>query len=456
MALTHIPLLVKKIGIKALLVAMKGLVSLTKGIKLLFCLFEKPINWLWKAIFRHLATSVFASLVQFKKSLSSCVGGGWLSGLFTHKHALTVAIVVLASSVVAGNIHAINAAPEGDNDGQRNAISYFTVNFEDDLLVEIVDEDTLPAQEMSHLDGLALSPQDVLVAESRHQSEELMQDMMADEDSPLLAVSGVEVGLPAVGTRPSTRTTVIEYEVQSGDTVEVIAIQFGLKTATIISANGLNSRGFIKPGQKLKILPVDGILYTTKKGDTVTKIAKTYYSDAAQIAEFNGLADWGTLTVGTQLVLPGGRLPPPPAPVRTTSTASSYVPTSPVPSSVTGKLLWPAGCTRISQYYKRGHNGLDIACPMRTPIYAAEDGIVVFSGWNSGGYGNMIVVDHGGGFWTRYAHATKLLVKAGDPVKRGDVIMLMGSTGRSTGSHLHFEVMKGSTSRRYNPLDYLR
>lgn len=124
-------------------------------------------------------------------------------------------------------------------------------------------------------------------------------------------------------------------------------------------------------------------------------------------------------------------------------------------------MIWPTAARRITQYfghYRGGsrHTGVDIAGPIGTAIYAADDGVVALSGWNSGGYGNMVLIDHGGGIYTRYGHASKLLVRAGDAVKRGDVIALIGSTGHSTGPHLHFEVMTGNPHNRKNPLEYVR
>jgi murein DD-endopeptidase MepM/ murein hydrolase activator NlpD len=121
----------------------------------------------------------------------------------------------------------------------------------------------------------------------------------------------------------------------------------------------------------------------------------------------------------------------------------------------TTKLAWPTSATRITQYFSWRHPGLDLAAKVGTPLYAAESGKVTISqGGYNGGYGNTIVIDHGGGMKTRYGHASKLYVKVGDTVERGEVIAAMGSTGRSTGSHLHFEVIINGT--KYNPLSYIR
>ena len=117
-------------------------------------------------------------------------------------------------------------------------------------------------------------------------------------------------------------------------------------------------------------------------------------------------------------------------------------------------MLWPMISRRVTQYFKWRHAGLDVGDKMGNPIYAAENGVVEYSGWERGGWGNTVMVNHGNGTKTRYSHASKLLVVAGENVKKGQVIALIGSTGRSTGPHLHFGVYVNG--RALNPLQYLR
>ncbi len=116
--------------------------------------------------------------------------------------------------------------------------------------------------------------------------------------------------------------------------------------------------------------------------------------------------------------------------------------------------MWPTNQKRINQYYKWRHTGLDINGTLKDATYAVDAGIVTFSGWNKSGYGNMILVDHGNGMVTRYAHHSKMYVKAGDQVTKGQTIGMVGSTGRSTGPHLHFEIYMNG--KRVNPLEYYR
>ncbi len=118
------------------------------------------------------------------------------------------------------------------------------------------------------------------------------------------------------------------------------------------------------------------------------------------------------------------------------------------------RLLWPTSGHVVTQYYGWKHTGIDIDGDYSSPLYAAADGVVETAGWNSGGYGLQIIVDHPNGMKTRYAHSSKLFVKVGDSVKKGQVIAMMGTTGRSTGTHLHFEVY--TNNKRANPLSYIR
>lgn len=377
--------------------------------------------------------------------------------LLTRRWAANIGILILTFLITATNLYASNGDQDTNIDGNKSLISKLTLEFEDDLLIEESEEQFEPMNDVSYLDGQALSAQganqEVGVATAEDEA------MPSDEDEESVAMY-----LNAIWSQPEvvssevfvpTRTEIIEHEVADGDTIETIARSFGLKTATVLQANGLGARALIRIGQKLRIPPVDGILYKIKKGDTLEKIAKTYKSDAAQISEYNRLAGSTGLQVGSELVLPGGRLPLPPTPQYVAAPKIGNVAVDPNRLSK-GILLWPTTSRRITQYYKRGHTGLDIGGPMRSPLFAVESGRVVFAGWNRGGYGNMVLLDHGGGLFTRYAHATKLLVKTGDVVTRGDTIALLGSTGRSTGPHLHFEVMTSSVSHRLNPLDYIK
>ncbi|NCN99529.1 M23 family metallopeptidase [Candidatus Falkowbacteria bacterium] len=256
---------------------------------------------------------------------------------------------------------------------------------------------------------------------------------------------------------PTHRTTITKYTVQNGDTVSRIAKQFGLTINTILWANNLTAYSLIRPGDILTILPYSGIQYTVKSGDTISAIANKYDIDGDKILSANNLS--GGLMAGATIILPGAQKITTIA-VRSSSAASglsviSSLIKQPAVASSGNNMLWPTVGHRITQYFSWRHTGLDIANKIGTPLYAADDGVVTIAqgGWN-GGYGNTIVINHGGGIKTRYGHASKLFVKVGDVVKKGDNIAAMGSTGRSTGPHLHFEIIVNNV--RVNPLNYIR
>jgi murein DD-endopeptidase MepM/ murein hydrolase activator NlpD len=263
------------------------------------------------------------------------------------------------------------------------------------------------------------------------------------------------------------------YLVKEGDTLGTIARDYGVNVGTILWANNLTERQYIRPGDSLKILPVSGVLATVRKGETLNSIAQKYGGDADEIMRQNDLAD-GQVKAGMALVIPGGepqqieqtrtvavtrdRLSEPGLSGSSAASAANPISkpadASEKPDAPKTKLFWPTNGHVITQYYGWRHTGLDIDGDFTSPLYAADDGVVTTAGWNSGGYGLMVLIDHPNGMRTRYGHASKLFVKAGDTVHRGQVIAMMGSTGRSTGSHLHFEVYVNG--RRTNPLVYIR
>lgn len=282
-----------------------------------------------------------------------------------------------------------------------------------------------------------------------------------------------------------TRTKTETYAVESGDTLSTIARRFGVNVGTILWANNLTIRSTIRPGSTLKIPPVSGVLHTIKKGDTLQKIASLYKASPEKITEFNSLGENNALTIGQVLVVPDGTPPEISTPIAVRRPSTKNIrPDVPIariankaidvyqeitgkqdsrekPSDVddsnntkTTKLLWPTRQRIINQYYGWKHTGLDLEGDYVDPVYASADGVVEVSGWNSGGYGLQIVINHGNGTKTRYAHNSKMYVKVGDEVKRGQVIAMVGTTGRSTGTHLHYEVY--INNKRVNPLPYIR
>ncbi len=274
-------------------------------------------------------------------------------------------------------------------------------------------------------------------------------------ESGAIVTEGNSLTAPAMSiTRLESRLrdSIETYVVQDGDTIGTIAEQFGISQQTILWENKLTARSVIRPGQELAILPTSGLSHSVAKGETVASIAKRYKVDEREIREFNELSDDARLAVGQKVVVPEGT--PPAIVIARPRTPVRGTPSTPSTGSITNiGLINPTTYRRVSQWFSYRHTGVDLAGPTGTPIHAAEDGVVVRAGWATG-YGLHVLIDHGNGFATRYGHSSKVLVKVGDRVTKGQLIMLMGSTGKSTGPHLHFEVIQ--KGQFVNPSKYIK
>lgn len=259
-----------------------------------------------------------------------------------------------------------------------------------------------------------------------------------------------EPGSQQPARSPSSQKSLI-YTIQADDTIASISAKYNISTNTILWANGLSKNDTIRVGDHLTILPTTGVLHTVKSGDTVLKLAGAYEANATDIIKYNSLDENAKLGIGQKIIIPDGYISPRAAP-RIASSGSNLASgkTVPPPSTATGTgLIWPTTSKHLSQYFRWGHTGIDIDNRSRPPIYAAAAGTVEFSG-RLGGYGNIIIINHGGGLTTYYAHNEINYVKKGETVTKGTAIAKMGSSGRSTGPHLHFEVRKHG--RPINPL----
>lgn len=261
-------------------------------------------------------------------------------------------------------------------------------------------------------------------------------DITIINDSALLPDAGPIGTQVEVAEEPVDNGQISIYVVRDGDSLGTIAKMYGVSVNTIVWANNLKS-GTISPGQKLIILPVSGIQYTIKKGDTVKSIAKKYKSDVGEILAYNGLSENTELVAGEEIIIPDGEL-------------------APVPLTPSARVRGSSGVPNYAGYYMRpisyeegrrtqglhGYNGVDIGASAGTPVHAAAAGTVIigrFSGWN-GGYGKYVVIAHANGTQTLYGHLSAIGVNEGALVSQGQLVGLVGNTGRSTGPHLHFEV----------------
>ncbi len=308
------------------------------------------------------------------------------------------------------------------------------------------------------------------------ESEAVMPPLELHSASASAGISRLAMLRTILPTKP--RYDIAKYEVQSGDTIFGIAEKFGLNPETILFGNYdvlADNPHSLTPGQELHILPTNGTLYTWNEGDGLNKVAEYFGVQPDVIVNWPGnhldpatVGDYAFPTIpdGTVLFVPGG--------YRTFITWSAPRITRRDPAAAKlygegycgvvtdgvigdGIFAYPTDAHFLSGYdYSpaTNHYGLDFDGELGSPIYAVDNGVVVYAGWNNYGYGNVIVIDHGNGWQSLYAHLEQLYVGCGASVFRGNTIGMMGSTGKSTGPHLHFELR---TDHAYvNPWDYLR
>ena len=321
-------------------------------------------------------------------------------------------------------------------------------------------------------------------------SEETVNALQAGPTVPVPGIQGAAPlaemafgGIPRLAdlhtTIPSRpRQDVIKYTVIEGDTVFGIAEKFGLKPETVLWSNYyilLDDPHALQPDQELNILPVDGTYHEWQQGEGLNGIA-TYYGvkpediidypannlDLAAVGDFAN----PNIAPGTWLVVPGGHREfiswSAPLGLTRENPASARVlgpgACGPITGGAVGfgTFIWPANSHYLSGFDyapNANHWGIDVAGNTGEGVYATDAGVVVYAGWNNYGYGNMIMVDHGNNFQSLYAHLSGINVQCGQSVGQGDVIGAIGNTGRSTGSHLHFEIR--AISSWVNPWDVL-
>lgn len=359
--------------------------------------------------------------------------------LISNRYTMHVVMGLIVVGVTWVNLSARDVRAE---DFGQKSLLYQLVSTDDSATLEVVEAGS-PVVSLgassSYLSGTVVDAQ-------RHTDLDYLEETATSNVGREAAQEASEV--PA-------RSGIETYVVQEGDALGRIAQKYGLNLSTILWSNGLNYTSTIRPGQELEILPIDGVLYTVRNGDTLSRIARNYSIDVETIMSQNGLASANRLAIGDELLLPGGE---PPSPVATARSSASITtlftaPSVSAPSSEADGWVWPTDWRVITQYYTWRHTGIDIDGDYSTYSYASRGGVVIYSGWRSG-YGLTVEVDHGDGYVTRYAHHSKNYVAVGDVVSAGQVLAQTGTTGRSTGTHLHFEVIRNG--RFQNPFDYVR
>jgi murein DD-endopeptidase MepM/ murein hydrolase activator NlpD len=279
-----------------------------------------------------------------------------------------------------------------------------------------------------------------------------------------------------IPTRP--RQEIVKYTVQEGDTLFGISEKYGLDPETILWGNYatlLDDPHALQPGQELNILPVNGTLYEWQDGDGLNGVATFFGVTPEDIINFpgnhldpNAIGDYThpNIAPGTMLIVPGGTRQfvswSAPLGVTRENPAQARVlgpgACDPVSGGAVGygSFVWPTNKHYLSGFDyspKTNHWGIDIAGSEGEGVYATDAGVIVYAGWNNYGYGNMIMIDHGNGFQSLYAHLSAIYRFCGQSVGQGEGIGAIGSTGHSSGAHLHFEIM--TATYKINPWDVL-
>lgn len=280
-----------------------------------------------------------------------------------------------------------------------------------------------------------------------------------DGDGFVLKNSGQTIA----ATDKSDLSDIFTYTVEEGDTLSSIAYNFGISVNTIVWENNITNPNNIKPGTQLAILPVDGITHIIASDENLDQIAKEYKIAKDDLITQNQLQPGNELLAGEKLIIAGGKKS-----MSTTTTASlipsyaAYNSLFAVEDATIQANAAPLGENflssptqgRCTNFFRAYHYAVDIANRSAPDILAAANGTVIQAsyGWN-GGYGNVVTVDHGNNRRTLYAHLSEIRVSVGQPIQQGEVVGRMGSTGISTGTHLHFEVILNGL--KINPLSLI-
>jgi murein DD-endopeptidase MepM/ murein hydrolase activator NlpD len=412
----------------------------------------KPIKIICKKFFYLALVPFYKAYLKVRSKLRDLFGLNEDTNLYLLTHRKTIHILIITLTVVAAFTNLQIGETRAESQFGKDILLASLV--ETSELGELVEEragQTAP-QVTSYSDEEDVVAKSVPGIEGTGLINKIGENIIATTQDDALIKP--EIPSSKVNTDLFQRQSSINYIVKEGDTISAIARKFGLQSSTILWENDLGKYSIIKPGKKLVIPPIDGVGHIVKKNEILSTIAKKYDSDLNKIINYNNLVSADDISIGQKLFIPDGVKAPPPAPKRS-ALANLIIPSS-APIVSKNRMLWPTNSHRITQYYSWRHHGLDIGGKTTNYIYASDDGkvsLAKYSGWNNG-YGKHIIIDHGNNKKTLYGHLSKNFVKAGQKVEKGEVIGMMGTTGRSSGVHLHFEVRFGSSL--VNPLKYVK
>jgi len=305
--------------------------------------------------------------------------------------------------------------------------------FSSNLTLKSLGDFSFSASAVESGQSLFVQPSNNTVRESPNMSFVQSNSLIAITPPSTVDIQVLGSILGGNGEESSGRNAITEYIVEPGDSLSSIASKFDISLNTILAANRLSSRSVIKPGQKLIILPITGVIYNVRKGDTLSEIAKSYKGKTSEIIAVNNLSNEGDIFIGDILIIPNGKVPVVPTAYVSIPIGSSY-------------FIYPVAKPVITQGL-HWYNAIDFGAKCGSPIYAVAAGTVQRAeyGWN-GGAGNYVRIIHSNGVVTMYGHVQEILVAPGQYVSQGDIIALVGGrpgmagAGISTGCHVHFDV----------------
>jgi murein DD-endopeptidase MepM/ murein hydrolase activator NlpD len=434
----------------------KFFILLLKGVQIIVLTLGRPAKSLLRVFFYKFVVKFYSSYLSIVRKLGWSSGQGNTLAFFTVKQLLNIIIFIIVVIIVINNLSPKTYASDLQYQNSKPIVTNIIHNEfgdqEDNYLIEekAIDPKTFfsPAGVQENSSFLREDFQ----ASTNKEDEDVNNNALSSEGTAI-----IKNEIASTAGDKKARIGIIYYTVQSGDSISTIAQQYDISVNTVLWENNLTVYSFIKPGQELAILPFTGVSYTVAKGDNLSAVSKKFGIDGQKILEVNSLVDANQLKIGQKILIPGGARLAAVVPKTTSYSGISAVKeliNAPSAAPAAGnKMNWPTVGYRITQYFSWRHTGLDIANKIGTPLYAADAGTIEFAGWRKG-YGNFVIINHGGGKVTRYGHLSKFYCEKGDKVAKGEVIGAMGSTGNSTGPHLHFEVIINGV--KYNPLNYIK
>ncbi|MFA6027694.1 MAG: peptidoglycan DD-metalloendopeptidase family protein [Patescibacteria group bacterium] len=411
----------------------------------------KPFLGLWKFILKPITLRAYQSYLKLKSKIDkSPILKSKIGFVLYNRNVIYVILVIITLFVASTNLILAKDTKREDVAKKSNLYKLVqpTLGVGDE---EIVEKANMNKQQTNYVD--TSSNLVAVIPEIAEKDETNSQVMLLGEGTTLASSTVLEKDYSL------KRSGIIEYTIEDGDTISMIAERFSVSVSTLYWANNLNSSSYIQPGKTLKIPPGSGVIHKVVSGDTLDSIINKYSGNKELTIKYNDIGSDEMIAVGTELLVADGTPPPPPTPVvKTPSTTISnswgsfFQPTN-NSNVTTGTLNWPSACHSISQNPRWGHIAIDVNCASGTPIYAAESGTATVIPNRGNGYGNYIIINHGNGMQTLYGHMTGFAVSNGQYVTRGQQIGYEGSTGWSTGPHLHFEVKINGANQ--NPWNYL-